>query len=703
MPKAKAKKTQPPRSSMGPAQRIAAGALLIIFLVLLAYGPVLRAGYIWDDPEYVINNQTLRTLEGLKLIWTRPGSTPQFYPLVFTTFWIEYHLWELRPFGYHLVNILLHILSSLLLWRLLSRLSLPGAWLASAIFAVHPVHVESVAWITERKNVLSGFFYLGALLAYLRFAMPGASPPASQERAWSYYALALALFICALLSKTVTCSLPVAILLLLWLKDEQFGWKDAALLIPFFLVGGALGSMTVWMEKFFVGASGAEWSLSPLGRILVAGRIPWFYAGKLLWPAELSFIYPRWRIDPAIWWQYLFPLASVAVVAALWIQRRRFGKGPLAAVLFFLATLFPALGFFDVYPMRFSFVADHFQYLASLGPIVLFASLAAKRFARPDQRHRWAALAACGLMLTAMVLKDRQQGLIYKDQETLWRDTLKKNSDAWIAHNNLAEILVARGELDDAAVHCSAALSLKDDLPEAHGNLANILFKNGKIREAVPHYEKVLQADPDNVIAHNNLAATLDALGRTEEAAAHFAEALRLRPNFANAHYNFANSLMKQGKTEEAIRHYSKAVRLKPNFPQARYKLGLALQEAGERDKAIVQYRKALRDKPDWMEVKNNLAWLLATSRTTGSDGIHEALQLAVQVNQKTAGRFPIVLDTLAASYARAGRFAEAVETTEKALELAEASEQDKLAEQIRSRMQVYLENRPYFEGDFGG
>ena len=697
---------------MGPTQRIAAGALLIIFLVLLAYGSVLRAGFIWDDPEYVINNQTLRTFEGLKLIWTRPGSTPQFYPLVFTTFWIEYHLWELRPFGFHLVNILIHILSSLLLWRLLSRLALPGAWLASAIFAVHPVHVESVAWITERKNVLSGFFYLSSLLAYLRFAVPETgtstakkrSPaPAPEERTWPYYALALALFICALLSKTVTCSLPVAILLLLWLKGERFGWRDAALLIPFFLVGGALGSMTVWMEKFFVGASGAEWSLSPLGRILVAGRIPWFYAGKLLWPAELSFIYPRWRIDPALWWQYLFPLASAALVAALWIQRRRFGKGPLAAVLFFLTTLFPALGFFDVYPMRFSFVADHFQYLASLGPIVLFASLIAKRIDRPGQQHRWAALAACGLMLGAMVLKDRQQGLIYKDQETLWRDTLSKNPDAWIAHNNLAEILVARGELDDAAIHCSEALRLKDDLPEAHGNLANILFKHGKLEEAVPHYEKVLQADPDNVIAHNNLAATLDALGRTEKAVAHFAEALRLRPDFANAHYNFANSLMKQGKTDEALLHYSRAVRIKPDFPQARYKLGLALQESGERDKAIGQYRKALRIKPGWMEVENNLAWLLATSKTTGPDGIEEALRLAERVNQNTGGRFPSVLDTLAASFARAGRFAKAAETAEKALELAEASKQDKLAEQIRSRLGLYLENRPYLEGDFGG
>jgi len=495
----------------------------------------------------------------------------------------------------------------------------------------------------------------------------------------------------------------VAILLLLWLKNEQFGWKDAALLIPFFLVGGALGSMTVWMEKFFVGARGVEWSLSPLGRILVAGRIPWFYAGKLIWPAELSFIYPRWRIDTSLWWQYLFPLASAAMVATLWFQRRRFGKGPLATVLFFLATLFPALGFIDVYPMRFSFVADHFQYLASLGPIVLFASLIAKRIDRPGQPHRWAVLAACGLMLGVMVLKDRQQGRIYKDQETLWRDTLRKNPDAWIAHNNLAEILVSRGELEDAAIHCSEALRLKDDLPEAHGNLANILFKHGKLEEAVPHYEKVLQADPDNVIAHNNLAATLDALGRTEKATAHFAEALRLRPDFANAHYNFANSLMKQGKTDEALRHYSRAVSINPDFPQARYKLGLALQESGERDKAIRQYRKALRIKPGWMEVENNLAWLLATSKTTRPDGIEEALRLAERVNRNTGGRFPSVLDTLAASYARAGRFAEAAETAEKALELAEASEQDKLIEQIRSRVRLYLENRPYIEGNFGG
>ncbi|HEX4342912.1 MAG TPA: O-GlcNAc transferase, partial [Verrucomicrobiae bacterium] len=329
--------------------------MLLVVATFIAYQPMWHAGFIWDDDAYVTNNQTLHDLNGLKQIWLEPKATPQYYPLVYTTFWLEYHTWKLNPLGYHVVNVLLHALGSLLLWRVLKRLALPGAWLAAAIFALHPVNVESVAWVTERKNVLSAVLFFAAALAYLRF--DGLAE--SKKRLWTWWCAALLLFIGALLSKTVACSLPAALLLVCWWKKGRVTMADVLPLIPFFIMGLGLGLHTAWLEKHHVGASGAEWSLSFIERCLIAGRALWFYAGKLVWPSQLTFIYPRWQIGTGVWWQWLFPLAVLAVVVTLWRARKRLGRGPLVAVLFFAGTLLPALGFFDLYPMRYSFVADH--------------------------------------------------------------------------------------------------------------------------------------------------------------------------------------------------------------------------------------------------------------------------------------------------------------------------------------------------------
>ncbi len=344
--------------------RRAVAALVLIVATLAAYVPAMQGGFIWDDDDYVTDNAALRSLAGLAAIWLQPGAVPQYYPLTFTSLWLDYQLWGVAPAGYHVVNVLLHGTNAVLVWLVLRRLALPGAWLAAMVFALHPVHVESVAWITERKNVLSGAFYLGALLAYLRFAGLGA--PAAEAERWRSYALAVALFVCALLSKTVTCTLPAVILLLLWWKRGRVTRAEASATVPLFVVGACLALVTIWMERTHVGAQGAAWLLSPIDRALIAGRAVWFYAATLAWPHPLTFVYPRWEIDAGAWWQYLFPLAAAAVTALLFFARARIGRGPLVAVLCFGVTLAPALGFVDVYPMRYSFVADHYQYLASV-------------------------------------------------------------------------------------------------------------------------------------------------------------------------------------------------------------------------------------------------------------------------------------------------------------------------------------------------
>ncbi len=463
---------------MSPKSRSFIAGALLATVTLAAYWPATGNGWIWDDESYVHENPHLRSVRGLAEIWLRPGAVPQYYPLVHTSYWLEYRVWGLAPSGYHAVNILIHAGSAVLLWRLLRRLEVPGAWAAAALFALHPVHVESVAWVTERKNVLSGFFDRASAAAYLRWAPPERPPGA--ETPPRLYAAAIALYVCALLSKTVTCSLPAALLLVRWWKRGRLEWADVRPLVPFFVIGIGLGVLTVWLEKANVGAAGPDWELSAVERVLIAGRALWIYAGKLAWPAPLVFFYPRFEVDAGEWRQYLYPAAAAAVVIGLWLARRRVGRGPLVAVLFFAGTLVPALGFFYDYTMRFSFDADHFQYIASIALITAAGEFGAAAAARIGRRARLPAAAVLAAVLAALGTLTWQRCLAFRDAETLWRDTLGKNPDAWLAHNNLGVILRARGLDEEAIAHYRRSVELKPDYGEAHANLGGALGTLGR-------------------------------------------------------------------------------------------------------------------------------------------------------------------------------------------------------------------------------
>jgi len=498
-------------------------AALLVVMIVAAYLPATRCGYVWDDEQYVQSNQMLRSIDGLRQIWFSPKATPQYYPLVHTSFWLEYQLWKLKPAGYHIVNILLHALASVILWRLLVFLKIPAAWAAAALFALHPVQVESVAWITERKNVLSAVFYLAAALVYLRYVLTP-KETSCRPREISLYLAALALFACALLSKTVTCTLPAVLLLVIWYKLGRISLKQVLNLTPFFAVAIFFGIVTIVLERTHVGAVGAHWQLSFIERALVAGRVVCFYIAKLFWPAKLTFTYPRWSIDASNLQQYLYPLGVITVIAGLWLLRRRIGKAPLVAMLCFVGTLFPALGFFDVYPMRFSFVADHFQYLAGIFiivPVVAIASAALKRFGS------WtgpAAIVSVLVILSVFAALTWRQCFAYENLETLWRDTIKKNPDAWMAHNNLGNILTARGQIDEAMTHYKEAIRVNENYPEAVNNLAwalathpdpNVRDGNEAIRLARRAYQ--LNEGP-NVYILDTLAAACAAAGQFDKA-----------------------------------------------------------------------------------------------------------------------------------------------------------------------------------------
>jgi hypothetical protein len=557
-------------------------AVAIVAITLLSYVPALHAGFIWDDETYVTDNRVLKAPDGLRRIWFVPESTPQYYPLVFSVLRLEHDLWGLEPFGYHLINILLHAISAAILWRILTFLSVRGAWVAALIFAVHPVHVESVAWVTELKNVLSGFFYLAAAWMALRFYLR----EGRGARHWAYWGAALLLFVCALLSKTVTCSLPAAILLVLWWKNGRIRWKEALTLLPFFLIGAALALNTAMLEKQHVGAAGVEWDFSLLQRCLIAGRVVCFYATKLVWPAPLIFIYPRWQVDASVSWQYIFPAAVLAAVAALWFLRGRIGRGPLTALLFFVMTLTPALGFFNVYPMRFSFVADHFQYLASIGIIVLVVAAAASwRGAR-----RKALLAVSTAVVVAIFgTLTWRQCYIYKDFETIWRDTLRKNPSAGIGWNNLGGYLFYS--------------TLQPGTPD-YGNVE-------RLEEAIRCFDQAIKLNFDAAHAHNNRGAANSRLGRYDLALRDFNKAIELGPGVVESYTNRGNLHIRMGNLEPALRDYNKALELTPKAADALYTRAMIHGELGHYEQAMADLKKAqslgVQPHPDFLNFLNQV------------------------------------------------------------------------------------------------
>src|SRR5438270_1224793 len=334
-------------------------ALAFFTVTLLAYSPAWNGKPIWDDNEHLTRLE-LRSWNGLEQIWTNVGVTHQYYPLVHTVFWIEQRLWNDNLLYYHLLNILLHSGAALILVKCVRELKLPRPWLVGAIFALHPVQVESVAWISELKNTLSAVFCLSSALLYLKF---------NPTRNWPTYFFAFGLFLLGLLSKSVICVLPAAILVVLWWQSGQMRWKrDALPLIPFFVTGIAAGLFTAGVVRHFVGAVGTAFQFSIIQRVLIAGRALWFYLWKLFWPTNLIFTYPRWDVSQAVWWQYLFPVGAILLFVMLFLLRQKL-SGALAGSLVFAIMLFPALGFLNVYPFVYSFVADHFQYLACIGII----------------------------------------------------------------------------------------------------------------------------------------------------------------------------------------------------------------------------------------------------------------------------------------------------------------------------------------------
>jgi tetratricopeptide (TPR) repeat protein len=520
------------------------------------------------------------------------------------------------------VNILLHTVNALLLWRLLLRLNIPGAWLAAAIFALHPVQVESVAWVTELKNVEMGFFFLLSLLAWTRFTGTG------NYRAWRWYALSLLLYTLALCSKTTACTLPAALLLIAWLRGESIGWRRLIEVIPFLVLGAGMGMLTVWWERYHQGTQGVAFSMGLPERLLIASRAVWFYLGKLLWPASLTFSYPRWTISAADPAAYIWPLALCGLAGGAWFARRFVGRSATAALAFFVVTLGPVLGFVMLYTFRYSFVADHYQYLACIGPIALVSAGAESLQERFSKRVPMVIPGLCAILLAALAALTWWQSSTYHDMETLWSTTLARN--------------------------------------------------------------------PGSVLAHDNLADAFLREGRTDAAIAEFQAGIRIDPTYAELHNDLGDALLEEGRVREAVAEFEEAVRIKPGFPEAQSDLGVSLLGLGRVGEAIIHAQAALDIEPHNALFQNNLAWMLAAAPQPSLRDGPRAVKLASQASQEAGGDSPVILRTLAAAYAQAGQFPEAVETARQALQLAENGSNFSLAADLLGELKLYEAGKPY-------
>jgi len=556
--------------------------ILLLASVLVAYAPALTGDLLWDDDAH-LTSAALQGWDGLRRIWFELGATQQYYPVLHSAFWLEHRLWGESVLGYHLVTVTLHAVAACLVVLTCQRLAIKGAWLAGFLFALHPVTVESVAWISEQKNTLSLVFYLLAALAWLRF---------DERRSARDYAVALTLFALALATKTVTATLPAVLLVIAWWRRGAVSWRrDIAPLLPWFVLAVTAGLATAWVERHLIGAEGAEFDLNAWQRVLLAARVVWHYLATLFWPATLVFTYPRWTIDPRAASAYLYPTVIAALATALWLARR-WSRAPLAAFLIFAGSLVPVMGFLNVYPFRYSFVADHFQYHASIALIVLAAAgiaSALERASTPARRRGGAG--AVMLLIAGLGLLTWRQASTYRDTETLYRATLARNPDSWMAHHNLGRILSRTP---------------------------------GGLTEAIVRYQEVLRLKPTHARAHYSLGVALQRAGRPSEAAPHFEAALRLEPgNFmlvANAHYLLGEILMQvPGRLDEAIAHLEAAITSKPMIAESHNRLGEALLAADRVDAARREFTEALRLQPDYAAARANLGRVPPSSSSAKS------------------------------------------------------------------------------------
>jgi len=712
------------------------GAAGLLLLTLLVYIPSYQAGFIWDD-DVIAGNPLLKNgWEGLRDIWFSI-KFGDFCPVTATSFWIEWQIHGAMNELQHATNIVLQALNVVLLWRVLFYLRIPGDWLAAAVFAVHPVCVASVTWLAERKNTLSMFFYLLSLLFYLRSDQTPNAPasslrPSTLNSQLKFYWLSFGFFLLALLSKSSVVILPVVLLLCAWWRCGKIDRRNLLRVMPFFIFAFAAGVVTLIAHYYY----GPRIGVLPTGdnqltRTLTGTRAAWFYFEKDMLPVGLTLHYARWKIDPAAPLAYLPGLAIVGAIILFWKFRQSWGRACLFGFGYFILALAPTLGVLNMAFLMMAQVADHLQYLALPGLIALFVGGAVFLLQRATRRAPQTILVFLFLLLVSpLALLSWQHQRVMANPEALWKDNIKINPTSWAAHNNLGGILFDRGQFKEAANLYREALKTRGDLSFVHVNMGRALFALGKTDEAVAEYSAAIRLDPRDFKAQNDLGVAMLNLGRTNHAISLFQKAVKIAPGndtfFSNlarlyeetgqiqeaiqlylvrlqrtphdslAHQQIGRLLSIQGRLDESLLHYKDAVRLAPASIEARFGLGEILSRQFKTAEAVDQWRQILKLAPDKVEVLGNLAWALATSRDDKLRNGAEAVTLAERARTLAPANMPTIFDLVAAAYAEASRFPEAIKTEEEAISLANSTGQKELAAKYNSRLNLYRAGKPY-------
>ncbi|MBI1785464.1 tetratricopeptide repeat protein [Candidatus Sumerlaeota bacterium] len=595
-------------------------AALILAATFIAYIPAIRAGFVWDDGTFA-ESPLMTSFQGLKTIWLSPSALEHehhYWPLVYTAFWVEFRFWGMKAAGYHAINILFHAANSLLLGWILRRQRIPGAWLAAAIFALHPVHVESVAWVIERKDVMSGFFYLLAFAAYAGF---------DERRSYAAYAGALVCLVCAMLCKSVAMSFPLILVLWLWWKGERLGPKKLAPILPFLLISLVMVGFDLRFHATRVDTAN---TFGAAQRVLIAARALWFYGLKSFWPAQLMAIYPQWDISLGNATQYIFLPLSAFVPVILFARQKSWGRGLFFGIAFFGITIAPTLGLIYFGFMDYSFVADRFQYLAGAGLIIPAAALMEQIRGRTAGRGAaigWAGYAALSLILGTLTSK---QSALYDNLETLFTDTVKKNPNAWIGYYQIGFYRNLKEELDAAYDYFEQAVAVRPRYPDALNSMGVIRLNQGRLAEARKLFERALEIKPKYADPYNNLGLILFQENKPQEAIEAFQKAVAIKPIYADALCNIGVAYFRLARAEEGMPYFYRTLALEPRHPEANLSVGTYLMNHGQLDDAMRYFQRALQTRPNYPEALNNLGVALMNKGKLEEAGacFQKALQL---------------------------------------------------------------------------
>lgn len=656
---------------------------VIVLAVLSAFSPAMRGNFLWDDDRHVESNRDLRDAAGLGDIWTghwkllgrtddqikqvRDVGTPQYYPFTHTTYWIEAQIFGTEnPTVFHVTNMLLHAAGAILLWFVLRELAVPGAWVVAAVFALHPVNVESVAWISERKNVLAGALFFGSILAFLKSPMGlNRTEATGKDRDLTLYFVSVALFTLAVLSKTVACSMPAVVLLLLWWKRGKVSVLDVAWTVPMFVVGLGLSMFTSWIEVHRIGASGPAWDMTFVQHILLAGNAIAFYAGKLLLPLRQTFIYPRWNLDPSRPELWIAPIAVVAVLAVLFALRKRIGRGPITGALIYCGVLVPALGFFSVYPMQFSYVADHFQYLAGPAFIALIVVLLVPVMRKMPTAGPYV---VTGIVLAALAVGTAIHSAAFASALQLWSNTAAKNPNSAMVRynagvarfNELSEVAAAGdpaeydAQLAMARTDLEAAVKLDPRHDGAWRMLGDALLSQKNHAEAIAMFDRSLALEAERqstakeksparesaIDAAMGKARALSELKKPDDAIASYKQAIALletqrpyasRSKAASSFASIGTLLGQKGDDKGAVDNLQEAIKIDPRVAFAHFEYGNILAKQGKKPDAAAAYAEAIRAQPNYIDARLALGHLMLSVKNL--TGAQQQFAAAVRLN----------------------------------------------------------------------